>query len=123
MAGAVQELRPVAAGLDHRARGAVDRLAGGAGAAGRASGGIGRQHQLVDPARLGAWLAQRDRAGDIRGVAIAQRAAVHNDQVARLEGALAVAVVRVGRIRPARDDRAERGRAAGHAHLALPDLG
>src|SRR6185437_15468729 len=74
VAGAVQELLAVAGGLQHLTRRRVRRLARHARRELRFAGLLRAQHRIVDGLRLGAWLAQADRARHIGAVAVVARA-------------------------------------------------
>src|SRR4051812_26031465 len=112
----MNEILPVPTIDDHLTRGLVDLLTGRLGSRVQPAGRVGRLHNLVDRTRLIVWLAERNRARDIRCVAVVPNPAIHDDEIARLEGAVAVRVVRISRVRPARNDRAKGWLTAARAH-------
>src|SRR6185312_9256409 len=104
VAGAVDEPLAVPGAGDHAAGGAVDVLAGGAGADRVERGLLGEADDVVHLRLLLGWLADVDGAGRVRPVAVLRAAEVQDDHVALLDDAVALLVVGVRAVRAGGDD-------------------
>src|SRR3954452_325913 len=101
---AMDEAVAVAGVGDHPARGAVDLLAGHAGAHRLVARLLRAPHHLEDLALLRGRLADVDRARRVGAVAVLEPAEVEHDHVTRLDPPVARLVMRVGAVRARADD-------------------
>ena len=104
VAGAVDEVRTVAAVVDEASGDGVDVLARRAHRGGVDRGGLRGLEHGVEIAVLRRWRSGEHRARDVGAVAVEGAAEVAHDRLTRGDDAPAGAVVRAGRVGPAPHD-------------------
>ena len=105
---------------DHVARCAIDVGAGHVGRDQRAACLLTREHHAVEMTRIGARIAERDRARHVGAVAVDDAAEVAHDELVAADDAIRRPRVRLGAVGAGRDDRIEA--VAARAALAHREL-